>query len=192
MRTFIGGQAIAIMTGVRMATALVALVAEDGLEHARACGHALSEAPGDTTVSLGVGPSPCAWGPPSPSSSFWPLATGPEMVVQDEELAGGHFEAMGATASISHSLLYNMRGFKGAIITTTTTIPDMNGRRAQPTGPPTHSGSRDTPRSGAHTGTGRGGTARRHHTSCGLRMAPGHADMGGSTLAASSRSSGGS
>ncbi len=37
------------------------------------------------------------------------------MVVQDEELAGGgHFEAMGATASISHSLLYNMQGFKGA------------------------------------------------------------------------------
>ena len=36
MRTFIGGQAIALMTGVRMATALVALVAEDGLEHARA------------------------------------------------------------------------------------------------------------------------------------------------------------
>ena len=110
MRTFIGGQAIAIMTGVRMATALVALVAEGGLERARACGHALSEAPGDTIVSLGVGPSPCAWGPPSPSSSSWPLATGPDMVVQDEEPAGGgHLEATGATASISHSLLYNMR-----------------------------------------------------------------------------------
>ena len=92
--------------------------------------------------------------------------------------------------SISDSLLYNMRGFKGAIITTTTTtIPGMKGRRARP---PTHSSTGDTPRSGAHTGTGRGGTARRHHTSCGVRMAPGHADMGGSTLAASSVSSGGS
>ena len=54
--------------------------------------------------------------------------------------------------SISHSLLYNMRGFKGA--TTTTTAPGMNGRRARPL---THSSTGDTPRSGAHTGTGRGG-----------------------------------
>ena len=56
--------------------------------------------------------------------------------------------------SISDSLLYNMQGFKGATTTTTTTIPGMNGRRARP---PTHSSTGDTPRSGAHTGTGRGG-----------------------------------
>ena len=221
MRTFIGGQAIAIMTGVRWRRGPGSPVAEDGLGHARACGHALSEAPGDTTVSLGVGPSPCAWGPrlrrhppgPWPPALIWssrtrsrlaaatlrrrgqrplfsiPLytmrvlgaatssttspsrrrarkaaptvvdlagvepvyrpynavhlrgpATDPEMGVQDEELAGGHFEAMGATASISHSLLYNMRGFTAAATTTTTTtIPGMNGRPARP---PAHSSNR--------------------------------------------------
>ena len=57
--------------------------------------------------------------------------------------------------SISHSLLYNMRGFTAAATTTTTTtIPGMNGRPARP---PAHSSTGDRPRSGAHTGTGRGG-----------------------------------
>ena len=94
--------------------------------------------------------------------------------------------------SIWHFLLYNMRGFKGATTTTTTTIPDMTGRRVRRARPSTHSSTGDTPRSGAHIGTGRGGTARRHHTSGGVRTPPGHADMGGSTLAAHSVSSGGS
>ena len=54
--------------------------------------------------------------------------------------------------------------------------PGMNGRQARPT---IHSSTGDTPRSGAHTGTGR-------------RTPPGHADMGEATLAAYSVRSGGS
>ena len=83
-----------------------------------------------------------------------------------------------------------MQGFKGATTTTTTTIPGMNGSRARRARPPTHSRTGDTPRNGAHIGTGRG-VPHAAITSCGVRMAPGHADMGGSALAAHSRSSAG-
>ena len=90
--------------------------------------------------------------------------------------------------SISDSLLYNMRGFKGAT-TTTTTAPGMNGR---PTRPPLIPASEIRFVAAPIPEPVAGGAARRHHTSCGVCIAPGHADMGGSTLAAYSVSPGGS